>query len=152
MRLGNLVASIVIIVLGIFMIVESGKMNTGFSSGLNAGVFPRMLGGGLGLLGAVLFLAEWFPSSRSSGSIEWPSGKYRARVLLVAAAILLYIGMINWLGFTLTTFLFALSLVKILGRYGWATNFFASLATTSLCTVVFQYWLDLKLPGGLLGI
>lgn len=152
MRPGNLAASVIIITLGIFMIIESGKMNIGFSGGLQAGVFPRMLGSGLGSLGVLLFLSEWFPAFRSKEKIEWPSGKYRVRVLLVAAAILLYIGIIKWIGFIVTTFLFVFFLIKVLSVYKWAVCASVSLFTTGLCTLVFQYWLDLKLPSGIFGI
>lgn len=152
MRLGNLTASVLIIALGIFMVFEAGKMNIGFSSGLQAGVFPRILGSGLGVLGLLLFLSEWLPSFRSKDTIEWPAGKYRVRVLLIAAAILLYIGTIKWIGFVLTTFLFVFFLTRLLGAYRWTVSASVSLLTTSSCTVVFQYWLDLKLPSGILGI
>lgn len=151
MRAGNVIASLLTIGLGLFMVMEAGKMNIGFTGELHAGVFPRLLGIGFMLLGALQFLQECRSTASSQGTIPWPAGEYRRRVVAIGTAVLAYLVILPWLGFALTTFLFTVFSIKILGTYQWLLPIAVALLTAGLSTLVFQIWLDLRLPGGLLG-
>lgn len=151
MRTGNMVAALATVVLGLFMAIEAGNMNIGFTGGLHAGIFPRLLGFGLGLLGVIQLLQELRLASAGGGGIAWPQGRYRRQLLAVSAAVIGYLLAITWLGFAVTTWVFSLAVIRVLGDYRWPMVGFAALVTAGLSTLVFQVLLDLKLPGGWLG-
>lgn len=151
MRTGNIVAALLTVALGLYMAIAAGAMNTGFTAGLHAGIFPRLLGLGLGLLGALQLVAELRPAAADRGSFPWPRGRYRRQVLTVGLAVIGYLAAMPWLGFALTTLLFSLAVICVLGDYRWPVAGAAALLTAGLSTLVFQVWLDLKLPGGWLG-
>lgn len=152
MRSANIVAAIVTLALGVFMVFEAGRMHSGFGGGLNPGVFPRLLGSGLVVLSVIQLAAEFVPRFASIGGAGWPRGKDGVRVLLVGAALITYLVAMEYIGFTVATFLLVLFLVHLLGSFKWPVKLAAAVFSTALCTTVFQYWLDLKLPGGFLGM
>lgn len=152
MRFGNIMAAIATLLLGIFMISQAEQMNSGFAGGLAAGVFPHLLGMGLVLLSVFQLFQELHPRLRESGSIEWPQGRMRTRVLLIIGAMIIYLGTLEWLGFTLVNLLFTICLVRLFGAYNWRKTMLVSLTTALFCALVFQSWLDLGLSGGILGI
>lgn len=151
MRAGNFVAALLTIGLGLFMVIEAGKMNIGFTGELHAGIFPRLVGIGFLLLGTLQLFQECRSVTSSQGRIPWPAGEYRQRAAAIGSAILVYLLALPWLGFGLTTFLFTVFCMKVLGNYQWALPVAIALLTSGLSTLVFQVWLDLRLPGGLLG-
>ena len=151
MRTGNIVAALLTTALGLYMAIAAGAMNTGFTAGLHAGIFPRLLGLGLALLGALQLVAELRPSAAAGETFPWPRGRYRRQVLAVGAAVIGYLAAMPWLGFALTTLLFSLVVSRVLGDYRWPAAATAAILTAGLGTLVFQVWLDLKLPGGWLG-
>lgn len=152
MRFGNIIAALVTLLLGIFMISQAEQMNSGFAGGLAAGVFPHLLGMGLVFLSGVQIFQEFHPRLRESGGIEWPQGRLRTRVLLLIGAMILYLGTLEWLGFTLVNLLFTICLVRLFGAFSWRKTMSVSLVTALFCALVFQKWLDLGLSGGILGI
>jgi putative tricarboxylic transport membrane protein len=139
-------------VLGLFMVYEAGNMHAGFGSSLGPGVFPRFLGLGIAGLSAIMFLMEFFPQLMSKEKIAWPEGAMRIKVLATVGAIIAYLAALEWLGFALCTFCLVVTLVKVLGQSRWWVNLAAAVVTTTICVMVFQVWLDLKLPGGFIGI
>jgi len=150
MRVGNIFAALFLLSLGIFMIVESGNM-IGLA-GLNPGIVPKILGIGITSLSALLLVFEFVPRLQASGKINWPVGHARTKILTTIVAILLYLGTLEWVGFSLGTFFFVVAVIRVLGQYKWTMNIAAGIATTALCVTVFKILLDLKLPGGLIGI
>lgn len=150
MRVGNIGASIFLMVLGIFMVIESGNMIA--LAGMNPGVVPKVLGIGIAGLSAILLVTEFVPHLQSQGKMDWPEGRARTKVVTTAGVILLYLATLEWVGFTLGTFCFVVTIIKVLGQYKWVTNLAAGIATTAVCVTVFQILLDLKLPGGFIGI
>jgi putative tricarboxylic transport membrane protein len=150
MRTANLVAALLTVALGLFMVAEAGKMNTGFTAGLHAGIFPRLLGLGLALLGSFQLVQQLRPAADHT-RISWPNGRYRWQLLVISSAVIGYLVAIPLLGFALTTLLFSLIVIRVLGDYRWPTIAGAAFLTAGISTVVFQVWLDLKLPGGWLG-
>ncbi len=152
MRFANKIAALLTIALGAFMVWEAGRMHVGFGGGLHPGVFPKILGSGLVIIGVLQFGAELSARFATAGDVAWPRGRDGARVILVLAAVVAYMVAIEYLGFALDTFLLVLFLVSLLGNFGWLARLAAAIITTGCSTLVFKYWLDLKLPGGFLGM
>lgn len=112
------------------------------------GFFPFVLCVILALLSIGLVFVSLARKEKSPKFI-WPERK--AGIVVVLAAILSYGLLLEPLGFTLTTFLFAFGLFK----FGYPSRWFlplAGAAATSLSTMLlFRIWLGTPFPTGILG-
>ena len=70
---------------------------------------------------------------------------------IVTALILYVIGM-NYVGFFFSTLLFLGFLLRGIGRQKWATVIYVTTLAAVVSYLIFQYWLDVQLPRGFLGI
>lgn len=116
---------------------------------LGPSAFPTLLGGSLLLLAVILLL---FPPA-STGEPATPGGKGLARfgrsglvlALLVANALTM-----EWLGYALSTSLFLLGALAVLGEKLWPRGLGYSLAFTAGLYLLFARALSLTLPAGTL--
>jgi hypothetical protein len=74
-------------------------------------------------------------------------GKYRKGGLILLALVL-YNLTVSFVGFTLTTFLFVVFLMKIVEAQRWARTIVTALCSAVGFYFVFQWWLMLDLPAG----
>jgi hypothetical protein len=109
------------------------------------GFFPFWGGVVLGLLSLVLLV-----TSRETPGTEAVSGRGPIRLLVVAGALLGYLGFLETLGFTTVTFLFLLLLFRLAGK-GWTFSAAAALAGAAAAYALFQLWLKTQLPAGPFG-
>lgn len=152
MRNGNIVAAFVTMLLGIFIVSHASQLPAGFGNSIGPGVFPRWLGLIIAGLSVIQIIMEFFPNLRSSGQIAWPEGKWKKQVLSVCLAVFLYLLSLDIVGFTIGTFLLVVAMIRILGQYGWIKVLALAVFSAALCTTIFQVWLEVHLPTGLLGI
>ena len=109
------------------------------------GFFPFWAGLALGVL-SLINLAKSFKQKEkiSFSGIRWPT------LLLVSAAILVYLICLEEIGFLILTF-FLLLLFFRLEKKGWMVATLWSLAATGASYALFQLFLQSQLPIGLLG-
>jgi putative tricarboxylic transport membrane protein len=79
------------------------------------------------------------------GAVRWPA------LVLVLAALLIYLLFLEALGFVIVTFGFLLLLFRY-GQMGWIKSVASSVVATSLAYALFQLWLRVQLPRGWFGI
>ena len=152
MRKGNIGSSLIIIALGIFMIMEARNMHSGFGGGLSPGVFPTLIGYAFAVLAAIQLVWEFIPRLQSQEKANWPEGEWRRKVLCMMGGIVVYMSIIEEVGFALATLLLVIWSIKILGSYKWQVNIGLGVLVAGVCTLVFQVLLDVKLPVGWFGI
>ena len=152
MRKGNIGSSLIIIALGIFMIMEARNMHSGFGGGLSPGVFPTLIGYAFAVLGAIQLAWEFVPRLKSQEEVNWPEGEWRKKVLYMMGGILVYMSIIEVVGFGLATLLLVIWALKVLSSYKWRVKIGLGVLVAGVCTLVFQFLLDVKLPVGWFGI
>ena len=85
-------------------------------------------------------------------SAEEPGGETKpVKVVLVLLSILIYVLLIEWLGFILVTLLFFLFLLGVIEKKKWSFAILVSFAVTVAAYLVFETALQSQLPKGLLG-
>ena len=110
------------------------------------GFFPFWGGLLLGTVSLILLVRSLKSRERFSfGGIPWPA------LLLVLGALLAYFLFLETVGFVTVTFLFLLLLFRF-GKTGWIKSGAWAAVTTSLVYALFQHWLNVQLPRGLLGL
>jgi putative tricarboxylic transport membrane protein len=81
-----------------------------------------------------------------SAAPDWPDARGRRRIAAVFAALVVYVALLEPLGFLLSTALFALALVRVLGTWSWMTTVAVTLSIALVCHFVFKRWLGMPLP------
>ena len=141
----DLVSGLFWLAVAIFAAVQGISLKLGSLSRPGPGFFPFWGGVVLGLLSVVLIV----------GSLRREAPRLRmrpesAKPLVVVAALLGYLLLLESLGFVAVTFLFLLLLFR-LERRGWAFSIVSAAAGAFVSYVLFQLWLKTQLPTGPLG-
>jgi len=129
----------------IFAIVQGHALKLGTLHQPGPGFFPFWGGAVLALLSLVLLTTTL--RTRAGPAL---SAFRSARLLVVTAALLGYVLLLEPLGFVTVTILFLLLLFRV-ERRGWAFSALSALAGTVVCYVLFQVWLKTQLPVGPFG-
>ena len=109
------------------------------------GFFPFWGAIVLGVLSVVLLVGS---KSRPAPAPAADSGSWMPAI--VAGALIVYVLLLEKLGFVTVTFLFLLFLFRLV-RKGWLVSGLAALVGTGACYGLFQLWLKSQLPRGPLG-
>ena len=101
----------------------------------------------LSILSLALILQNW--KKDESAAPFWPERTW-LRPLLGVGIFLLYAFLLGILGFIPTTFLFLILWMWIIEQVRWGTILVISIGVTGVLFFIFEYFLEVPLPGGFL--
>ena len=134
--------------MGVITAWSSTSLSMGKASRPGPGFLPFGLAIILIILSLALILKSW---KKESGSVPfWPKRSW-LRPLLGVGIFLLYAFILGPLGFIFTTFLFLILWMWIIERTHWVTILAISVGVTGVLYFIFEYFLEVPLPAGLLG-
>ena len=143
---------------GIFWIVLGGAITgssffygVGSFSAPGPGFITLLAGAVLTLLSVILFIS----STRGKGVGEslhslW-EGRQTGKALYILGLLVAYMFLVTPLGFLLSTFLLLIFLFRVQAAYSLRKVIFLSATATVASLVVFDVWLGVQLPRGLIG-
>ena len=139
------------VVLGAAICVESIRLGPGSFSNPGPGLLPLGCGLILGFLGVVQisFSVKGFIGVQT---LLWQPGTRWRRVISIPASLIAYAFLLNILGFHLVTFFWTAFMCRGVGGMRWRATLIASLATTFLSTLLFEYFLSVRFPKGILNV
>jgi putative tricarboxylic transport membrane protein len=151
MRKGLIAASILLMGLSLYGIIESSRLERTMQMGVGIAFFPLSMSIGIGILAAVLLVGilkgkveiKDEPICEKGGA--W-------RVVTVVAILLAYIILIEEIGYVPSTFLFFSATVLFLGKGRILKTLLTSAACTFFLYAIFRVWLKSPLPTGFLGM
>jgi putative tricarboxylic transport membrane protein len=132
---------------GIIILVVSLGYGFGTLKKPGTGLYPFFLGLFIAIFGALLLISEW------RARIRFPllqRGDLRIFVSMIAA-FCLWILLMPLFGYLAMTLLATFGFCKIMGLEGWRKPLSISIGTTLFIYLMFDYWLYIDLPRGLLG-
>jgi putative tricarboxylic transport membrane protein len=135
-----------LLVLSLYVSIESWRLGLGTYFRPGSGFFPFYSGLLLGVLAVILTLGA-FRGELEPGE-AW--GKW-TNILLVSVGMLGFVLLLNRLGFLLTAFLFIGFLLQVVERRDWIVSLGAAALTALASYAIFQLWLRAQLPAGILG-
>ncbi|MEW6719536.1 MAG: tripartite tricarboxylate transporter TctB family protein [Thermodesulfobacteriota bacterium] len=151
----DIASSVVVVLFGAAFLIYASRYPVDSPASPGPGVFPRIAGGFVVLLGSwqlVHALWKWKrrakPASLPEGGGPGAAGG-RASLLLIAAFVLYILG-IRYLGFFVSTFLFAVCVSRLSGKAGLWKPVLLSAGLCLFCYLVFVGWLKISFPSGLL--
>lgn len=150
MKRADQLLSVILLLLFLLALFESSKlpMTEGLAPG--RGVFPFWLSLVMVVLSSLLLLDTFRRSRMKDRRIRWPSRAALLRIAAVFASLLVYAQLISVVGYILSTFAFLWLLLRLLGSYRWYWSAGFGLGTALAVYLVFQLWLGVQLPTGLL--
>jgi putative tricarboxylic transport membrane protein len=143
----DLTSSLFWLGLAIFVSLESWTaLKLGTLRQPGPGFFPFWGAVLLGTLSLILLVRSLRSRERLNfGALRWPA------LVLILAALLIYLLFLEALGFVIVTFCFLLLLFRF-GETGWIKSAASSVVATSLAYALFRLWLQVQLPRGWFGI
>jgi uncharacterized YccA/Bax inhibitor family protein len=141
-------SAVVLMVLAIAFGLQASRYPLGDLKRVGPAFLPLVLAALLGLLALILFLValpHWGERGKPSRPEQWGG------IIGVLLSLFAYGFLLNYLGFSLTTFLFSLSLLKYGYPGKWLWPIGGALATTFFTILVFKVWLGTPFPTGIIG-
>jgi hypothetical protein len=127
------------------------KYGFGSLSEPGVGFITFFAGAILALLSLLLFFSSFREKEKPAGLRELWAGLDVKKVLYVLMLLVVYPVLLRPAGFPLSTFVLLFLLFRVKGSYGIWTTLLASFFVTAVSYLVFQVWLQVQLPRGILG-
>jgi hypothetical protein len=128
--------------------LKAGTFPLGNLKSIGPGFFPLVLAALLGILSLVLLISS-LTNPEEKEPVKWPDRW--TGVVSVLGALFAYAFLLKFLGFSLSTFLFSLALLKYGYPKEWLIPLGGAVATTFFTLVIFKYWLGTPFPAGWVG-
>ena len=109
-----------------------------------AGLFPVLVGAMM-CFGSIATIWEGWKTSRAE-SIDMPAGQDRARLFKLIVLLALYFATIPWLGYSLSSWAFALLLMRLLSSLSWTRCAIYAAIMTGVIYLCFIYLLKVPMP------
>ena len=149
-RNNDCVSSLFCLCLGLVFIGGGLKMGLGPLNAPGPGFFPAALGVVFSLLSAALFVT----AARKKGSSEkksfWKEEGSWVKIFPSLLSLVFYLVFLDFLGYLLTTSLFIFSLLKLVGKKGWAASIIMAIIVSVGTYAMFRMGLGVLLPRGLI--
>jgi putative tricarboxylic transport membrane protein len=149
MRRHDLISSMVLFVIGMFIVFYAPQFGLGSLSVPGPGLMPFLSGIVICIFSVITFLKA---VSSQSGEVEkiWVSIKFR-RLIFVILMMIVYTLLLRKLGFLICTFFLILMLVRYAGSRTWLVSILGGGLSSILSYLLFETWLRAQLPKGIFG-
>jgi putative tricarboxylic transport membrane protein len=140
-----------------FLIVTIGicfgsiRLSLGDIHSPGPGFFSFLIGIVLGILSLLVFFQSFKGLAGDEGKVAVLNPKRGLKMIYVLIALYLYAIGMNYLGFSISTFLFLGFLLRYIDPQRWSVVFAVSILSSIIAYGIFKYWLDVALPAGIFG-
>lgn len=143
---GEILLKAIFAVGGLLIIIESLHLGFGTMQRPGPGLFPLLCGFLILLQSVILFF-------RRNGDHLHKESQYNVgKLLAIIVTFVLWIVLMPFLGYVVTTFLSALSFAKAMGLEGWRKPLLLSCGISVFCYALFDLYLYIDLPRDFLGV
>jgi putative tricarboxylic transport membrane protein len=157
----EIASSLVLILFSLTFLVYTTRYPLDDRANPGPAVFPLLLGGVLLLLAVwQLIRAFLVPRTQERGGEKGSKVKAlkaffhenqgEAKVLILTSLLVLYILMIQWIGFFVSTFLLVILSSRLMEAKDWIRPILLSVGLGLFCYFLFEVWLKLSFPRGIL--
>lgn len=141
-------SALVFLFLAVLICVESLNLEIGTLNAPKSGFFPFILGVSLGLLSILWLLIHIV----RRGTLEWVKVSISwKRAMPMLGGLMAYALLLDFLGFSLATFLLVFLLVRAIESRPWWVAGLVGIGIVSFMYTLFLLWLRVQLPTGWLG-
>ena len=152
MKRADQVTGIVLFLASLFILQQSTTLEMTYRNSPGSGFFPFWLSVSAALASLAILAGGLRRPASLDRPIRWPSGIGLRRIAVSAAALVGYAFLIKGLGYILSTAMLVAFVARLLGGYRWHQLLFLGAGTSIGLYLVFQVWLQMTLPTGMLPI
>jgi putative tricarboxylic transport membrane protein len=156
----EIISSLVLLLFGAGFLIYDIKYPLDQLANPGPGVFPLLVGSVLFLLTVwQLFqsLLKSEPQHAKENQEKTPPSKKgfiqrirdEAKPLIMVAFFIVYLLLVQWVGFFVPTVFFVIAVSKIMGAKGWVKPVALSAGVNIFCYLLFVEWLKLSFPSGI---
>ena len=150
MRRCNQVVGVLLLILAVWVLMESRHLEYSVEFSPGAGFFPFWLGISLFVLSLILVLSKSIKPKGGEKEDPLPSNQALLRIFLILSALFVSMLLFERIGFLITLFLFIAFLLIFLEQYRWYNATLISLLMVFSVYSIFKIALDIPLPLGIL--
>jgi len=151
MKSYNGIAAIFFLAIGVFFVLYARTVEIGTFTEPGPGFLPFWGGLTLVAMSIILFLKSYSRKAETVMPSFLPQPDSWKRVLAVFLSLIAYNLLLTPLGFTVTTFLFLVFLVKFIFPQTWKRSLVVGALGSIFARLLFINFLETQLPRGLLG-
>ncbi len=138
------------LVIGLSIVLYSGKYGLGTFSSPGPGFLPFMSGAAMVLLALIVFVQQFSRGRVDTLKDLWAHTRWPT-VLLVMTSLVFYAVLLRTLGFLLDTFVLTAFLLRVMEPLSWRKVLAGASGATLGSYAIFELWLEAQLPAGVLG-
>lgn len=143
-RSGRIAVGILGLACSAIYLFEGRGLRLGTMAAPGPGVFPLVVGILFALVSLAVVIQAW--RGRDEGKASFPAGADLRRLLIMALAFLAYVGLLTFLGFTLSSALFVAFYCRVVGRVSWLLSLAAGVGVSITVWLIFGFLLEVRLP------
>lgn len=147
-RVADLAIAMALVTIATLALIGAFQIKAAAGERLQSRTFPLLMGAVLMVTGGALGFTAW--RSRSVAEVQWPDRVGFRRIGVVLGSLMIYLVIIEPVGFPISSFFFISLLVWYFGRYRWYLCGLIGLTSAVVLYFVFMQFLGLSLPAGLL--
>lgn len=151
MRVLDLISGLAWLLLSLFAMLESYRLDIGSFQKPGSGFMPCLAACALGFFSAIICVQALSVRKRDEEEV-WPNRRGWTNVALLLMLLTGYALSLELLGFLLGTFCLLLLLLKIIVPQSWVKSIGFSFLASLLSYLLFDAWLKVPLPPGLLSL
>lgn len=149
-RSADIVSGGFLAILGVTSLITSLKISGVTGEHLHPRTLPLLLSWIVMGTGIILAITGWLYRGEKK-VIAWPDRHGSIRILVTCVSLIIYLLLIETLGFPLSTLIFITFLVWYLGRYHIVLTFIIGILSAATVFFLFIHLLELPFPVGPLG-
>lgn len=151
MRRYDLISSLIWLLVAAFIIFGSLQLPIGSWGNPDAGFMPLLIGLLIAAISFLLFI-HTLQQKISEEKPSWEMKNLKSKVTPTIMALLVYNFFLSSLGNILTTFLVMGYLFKYVSQMNWKSSLAFAILTSLVQYLLFEVWLKVQFPRGLLGV
>ena len=148
MKNSDRISSLFFLALSLFVCQQAIVIGVGTLHQPGPGLLSLGAGVGVGCLSLWLFIETFFSKSARNEATQKKKKLSSFSFMMVCVALFLYAVAMNWIGFTLSTFLFTFFLLQLVESKKWWITILEATVITAGNYMLFVVWLGLSLPKG----
>jgi len=144
-------SSLVWLGLSVLICIGSVRLSLGSFHNPGPGFLPFIAGSVLGVLAAIVYL-QARRSAVSAAQTKrplWTNPGGVKKIVLVTLALLVYVAVMEYLGFLISTFMFFVFLLRTIEPQRWSVVMLESVLASGVSYFIFEIWLQAQLPRGI---
>lgn len=150
MKYGDHISSILLVLLGMFLLVNGFRLGLTFKSSIGPGFFPFIVGIFLCFFSFVLFIQAFLNKETYAMRTFWQTAKGRNQILLTLICIISFVFLLNLLGFLPASILFLFFLFKFVAHLKLWVTILGAIGSSVIAYLIFEIWLKANLPPGIM--